>query len=80
MSSEDGIDESRQRGILSRDKYPILPHEQDVTHDEELADESNVADPQAASLGSRKALWAYLILCFSVRMCLGPNKGKYINK
>lgn len=56
------------------DKAAVVVGSKHDHHDDSLsrqneapADEENPADGQPSSLGSRKALWAYLILCFSVR-------------
>lgn len=44
-------------------------YERDITNnvEEQSSDENGEADPAAEALGSKKALWAYMILCFSVR-------------
>ena len=51
-----------------RDKDDIRTHEQNTGPDEEYASEATINSQQVASLSTKKALWAYLILCFSVRI------------
>ncbi|BDD56892.1 hypothetical protein MPDQ_006357 [Monascus purpureus] len=64
------------------DKAAVVVGSKHDHHDDSLsrqneapADEENPADGQPSSLGSRKALWAYLILCFST----GPTASMAFN-
>ncbi|KAE8393827.1 autophagy-related protein 22-like protein [Aspergillus alliaceus] len=69
MSSTDGIIKPDQN------KRDFRTHEQSPGPDEENANEASVQNQQVASLGTKKALWAYLILCFST----GPTSSMAFN-
>ncbi|GAB1206232.1 hypothetical protein APSETT445_004916 [Aspergillus pseudonomiae] len=58
-----------------RDKDDIRTHEQNTGSDEEYASEATINSQQVASLSTKKALWAYLILCFST----GPTSSMAFN-
>ena len=52
----------------NQNKDNIHADEQTFGSDEEYANEVTINNQQVASLSTKKALWAYLILCFSVRI------------
>ncbi|KAB8269542.1 autophagy-related protein 22-like protein [Aspergillus minisclerotigenes] len=58
-----------------RDKDNIHAHEQNAGSEEEYASETTINNQQVASLSTKKALWAYLILCFST----GPTSSMAFN-
>ncbi|KAB8077342.1 autophagy-related protein 22-like protein [Aspergillus leporis] len=69
MSSTDGV----MKG--DRSKGDARAHEQAAGPDEENASGTTIQDQQVASLSTKKALWAYLILCFST----GPTSSMAFN-
>ncbi|THC94292.1 hypothetical protein EYZ11_006228 [Aspergillus tanneri] len=56
-------------------KNDIRAREQSSDSNEENTNETTVHNRQVASLRSKKALWAYLILCFST----GPTSSMAFN-